>query len=262
MKQIRFYLYLLLVNFYCLTSISQDMDVYYTCYYNTALPKIIPATLQIKKNISVFEEHFDKRREWNNGNDIFKDLNLNDVEHYRGKKRTELNSYIQRDINNKTIFIIDFIGTKNFLIEDVFLELDWNLTNDKKIISSYECRRAETNFRGLKWVVWFAPEINTVFGPWKLYGLPGLILEAYDENKKYHFLAEKIVLNSSSDLYFPKDKLQTISIKEAVKDQIKKREAINAHISRGEINIGDKYKLESMEPHYEWENEQIESTKK
>lgn len=255
MKQIRFYLYIILTNLYCLTSISQDMDVYYSCYYNTALPKVVPATLQIKGSISVFEEHFDKSREWDNGKDIFKEFKLNNVEHYRGRKNKKLNSYIKRDVNYKTISIIDFIGTKNFLIKDFFVELSWNLTNDKKIISGYECIKAETIFRGLKWTTWFAPDLAFNMGPWKLHGLPGLILEAYDESKKYHFLAEKIVLNSSSDLFFPIDDLPTISIKEAVLDQIKKREAINADISRGEISITDKYKLESMEPIYEWEEE-------
>ncbi|MBA5791574.1 GLPGLI family protein [Flavobacterium sp. xlx-214] len=253
MKANKFYLLLVLVNLISYTSISQDMDVYYTCYYDTGMPKIMPATLQIKDHISIFEEHFDESKEWNNGKDIFKNLNLSHVEYYSKKNKNKLNGFIKRDLKKKEIFLIDFIGTKDFLIKDNYIELTWNILSETKNISGFACQKAETTFRGLKWIVWFAPELHTNFGPWKLYGLPGLILEAYDNNEKYRFVAEKIIMNSTSSLYFPDKDLSVISIEKVVEGKIKRREALNAYITRGEINISDQYKVETMEPIYEWE---------
>jgi GLPGLI family protein len=45
-------------------------------------------------------------------------------------------------------------------------------------ILGMECHYAKTKFRGREWKVWFTEEIPVSLGPWKLNGLPGLILKA------------------------------------------------------------------------------------
>jgi len=52
----------------------------------------------------------------------------------------------------------------------------------------YPCQKAKCNFRGRQWTVWFASDIPVSDGPWKLGGLPGLIMEAYDQGIQYHFM--------------------------------------------------------------------------
>lgn len=41
---------------------------------------------------------------------------------------------------------------------------------------------AETSFRGRRYKVWFTPDIPSSRGPWKFYGLSGLIMAAEDED--------------------------------------------------------------------------------
>ena len=41
---------------------------------------------------------------------------------------------------------------------------------------------ATTHFRGREWKVWFSEEIPLSLGPWKLGGLPGLILAVHCDN--------------------------------------------------------------------------------
>jgi hypothetical protein len=41
-------------------------------------------------------------------------------------------------------------------------------------------------FKGREYIVWYAPSIAYAEGPWKLGGLPGLILEAYDKEDNWH----------------------------------------------------------------------------
>lgn len=63
----------------------------------------------------------------------------------------------------------------------------WEVQDSLRIIDGYECYLATTDFRGRHWYAWFTTEIPIDNGPWKLGGLPGLILEAYDQNNHYHY---------------------------------------------------------------------------
>ena len=63
----------------------------------------------------------------------------------------------------------------------------WIISNDTCRILSYTCLKAATRFRGRDWTVWFTTEIPLNAGPWKLGGLPGLILKAADSKNHYVF---------------------------------------------------------------------------
>ncbi len=54
---------------------------------------------------------------------------------------------------------------------------------------------AECDFRGRHWTAWFTDEIALSEGPWKLGGLPGLILKATDSEGHYRFTANGIELS-------------------------------------------------------------------
>ena len=68
-------------------------------------------------------------------------------------------------------------GLANFY-DEPFPEFSWEITGDTAEVFGYDCIRAECDFRGRHWTAWFAPEIAVNEGPWKLRGLPGLILKA------------------------------------------------------------------------------------
>lgn len=65
--------------------------------------------------------------------------------------------------------------------EDEFAPIDWTILSEEKEIEGLKCYKATTTYRGRNWEVWFTPEINYPAGPWLLRGLPGLILEARDQ---------------------------------------------------------------------------------
>ena len=72
---------------------------------------------------------------------------------------------------------------KQVYVKEVLPKFNWKITNQKKKIASFNCVLATTTFRGRKYYAWYTPEIAVFSGPWKLNGLPGMILEAYDEDK-------------------------------------------------------------------------------
>ena len=68
----------------------------------------------------------------------------------------------------------------------------WEITDSVMVIDGINCAKATADYRGRKWTAWFAPEIPFNEGPWKLWGLPGLIVRAYDSRGHYRFEAKSI----------------------------------------------------------------------
>ncbi|MCM1076053.1 MAG: GLPGLI family protein [Bacteroides sp.] len=77
---------------------------------------------------------------------------------------------------------------------------EWEIGDSTKTILGYECVEATADYRGRRWTAWFAPEIPIQEGPWKLCGLPGLILMAEDKNGDYVFEADGLVQNPDSEV--------------------------------------------------------------
>lgn len=69
--------------------------------------------------------------------------------------------------------------------------LHWTITQEQKMIDSLLCIKATLTHRCNDYVAWFAPSIPLQHGPWKLHGLPGLIVEVSDTKlrKVYRLLS-------------------------------------------------------------------------
>ena len=52
----------------------------------------------------------------------------------------------------------------------------------------YPCQKATATFRGRDYEAWFTPEIPVNDGPWKFFGLPGLILKVTDAENIFSFV--------------------------------------------------------------------------
>lgn len=75
-------------------------------------------------------------------------------------------------------------------------EFDWQITEETKTIGSFKATKATTSFRGRNYTAWFTTEVPVNVGPWKFHGLPGLILEIYDEQKGVQFLVASVQIPS------------------------------------------------------------------
>ena len=60
-------------------------------------------------------------------------------------------------------------------------DIAWTLTDDTLTVSGYLCQQATATHRGVEWHVWYTEEIPSSAGPWRLRGLPGLIVKAENE---------------------------------------------------------------------------------
>ncbi len=95
--------------------------------------------------------------------------------------------------SNSLIFEINDMNQRAVYYADTLYPMHWEFLQEKKYISNFECENAKTVFKGRTYIVWYAPSIPVMNGPWKLGGLPGLILEAYDDEDNWHieFQSEK-----------------------------------------------------------------------
>jgi GLPGLI family protein len=81
---------------------------------------------------------------------------------------------------------------------------NWVITSDTTQILGMPCIKATTNFRGRDYEAWFTNQIPTVHGPWKFYGLPGLIIKVYDTKKQFVFeLVSFTKMPSNSPMIYP-----------------------------------------------------------
>ncbi len=81
---------------------------------------------------------------------------------------------------------------------------EWKIQIEKKEIAGYKCQKAEAIFLGRKWTAWFTMDIPVSDGPWKLWGLPGLILEANDSTNEYAFKCMEIKNIKTPTIRVPK----------------------------------------------------------
>lgn len=84
-----------------------------------------------------------------------------------------------------------------FRYEEDMPVFEWELTDSVTNVLGYECHSAKCKFRGREWTVFYSEDIPLSDGPWKLHGLPGLIMKASDE--KGHYTFECIGIKSKAD---------------------------------------------------------------
>ena len=98
---------------------------------------------------------------------------------------------------NTSHIIAHQIGSVDYdyydVLENVVLKLpskdiqDWKLTDEKKKVKDLNLQKATTNWGGRNWIAWFTADIPFQEGPYKFHGLPGLIVELFDDKNNYKF---------------------------------------------------------------------------
>jgi len=76
----------------------------------------------------------------------------------------------------------------------------WQYSDSVANVLGYNCKIAFTFFRGRNYKVYYTEEIPVSYGPWKFYGLPGLIMKV--EEKSDTFIWETIgISQKDGDIY-------------------------------------------------------------
>lgn len=78
------------------------------------------------------------------------------------------------------------------VVEDTLGAINWTILTEKKQFGLIVCQKATGAFRGRTYEAWFALDIPISSGPFKLGGLPGLILEARSLDGEVEFLFQSL----------------------------------------------------------------------
>jgi GLPGLI family protein len=89
--------------------------------------------------------------------------------------------------NEQKLFVITNLLMNSYLIEEPMPAIDWKISSDTATFGGLLCQKATTHFKGRDYIVWFSPDMPVRTGPWKLGGLPGVILDAHDTKNEVIF---------------------------------------------------------------------------
>ena len=96
-------------------------------------------------------------------------------------------STLYKDYKKNEMRIVDNVSTHTFVFTDELQPQNWEIQTDTMTILGYHSQKATCQYRGRDWIAWFTSEIPMSEGPWKFYGLPGLITKVADDKEHYSF---------------------------------------------------------------------------
>ena len=144
------------------------------------------AILEIGDTVSKFESYGSYRldsvlvgkQQMTNG-EFFKTYNM---------YRPDFKEFLLENANTKRLSYYGKVSIDSYTYQEDIPQIDWVLSDSTKEICGYLCHQATATFRGRNWIAWYC-DIPKSVGPWKLNGLPGLILAAETEDKEHTFSA-------------------------------------------------------------------------
>lgn len=178
--------------------------------------------------------------------------------------RRDGSMYVVRSTDSGNMKLYDTAGTEEYVVEGPLENIEWTLVEDStKNVLGYDCIMATTDYHGRKWTAWFTPEIPVQAGPWKLIGLPGLILEADADNGVYSFVATGIQ-NTDRPIIpvYLADRYEKISRKDFLKakrsfldnplGQINAKYGTSGVVVSGDVKFAGAFEIDLIETDYHY----------
>ena len=185
-----------------------------------------------------------------------KNIKINKMMYYTSYSSNNLYFISIFPKNSKKIIALDSLPKPKWII----------FKKESKKINNFQCYKATTIFRGSKITAYYTPEIPIGSGPFKLKGLPGLILEAYNTDiigSKYYWKVKKLIypFETKINLKFNHKKYQKniVTYKSIIQKFDRKMTLVSkkmaSYAPRGSSTKLTKTTRLGIEKNYEWEKE-------
>jgi GLPGLI family protein len=143
-------------------------------------------TEENKYRIESFELFF------NDSMSVFRPIESDEPEQGMMKYFTTHNTVYQ-NINKKEKFIVMDLWGNPAYIKDTIDKREWKITENKRVISGYNCRKAIWNMNdSTRIYAWFSVDVVPSIGPEGFGGLPGAILGLATEDGSIIYFAKKV----------------------------------------------------------------------
>jgi GLPGLI family protein len=108
------------------------------------------------------------------------------------------------------VSVFDKVTPNRYFYTEPLPDFVWELADDTLTVSGYLCQKAVGKYAGRTWTVWYSEDVPTSFGPWKLRGLPGMILKAEDADGIFSFVCVGLMQRTAPIKYFSKGGYTTL----------------------------------------------------
>ena len=112
---------------------------------------------------------------------------------------------IYKNYGNSKISIVDLVVDNISLVEEEIPTIQWKITTATKEIKGLKCQKAIGDCKGRTYEAWFCKDYPYSTGPWKLGGLPGLVIEASDKKNQvvFSFVGYEKLSTNTTDISIP-----------------------------------------------------------
>ena len=161
-------------------------------------------------------------------------------------KKRKFRENIVIDKQNNTEIIQRTAGlVQRYQYDEPCPMLKWELAEGDTIIAGYNCKKALTSLWGRDYIVWYAPEVDLPYGPYKFNGLPGLVFMVVDTHDNHKFTLsglEKVTQYNPIYLWAEKDIIKTSrnKVRKIYKNYC--ADPVGALTSNGDIIVPDDVK--------------------
>lgn len=183
-----------------LLAIGKSKSVFLDPYYKENLEKArkarIARSLKTRK-VETRYEWVDEVLDYINATSDYKEEDIGDpVQIYKDRTKGTVTSVYNAFVDN-------------FSTEQKAAEFQhWQITEEVDTVFGYSCQKAITDYAGRSYSAWFTTDIPINDGPWKFFGLPGLILKVGDNEGVFQYLAIGLHQYEEKHVEIMKDKTE------------------------------------------------------
>ncbi len=102
----------------------------------------------------------------------------------------KLSDLLSKNLKTGQWTLFTFQGFDLYHLKD-HPKITWKIEKETKVSASLQLQKATARFGGRSWTAWFSKKFPFPEGPYKFHGLPGMIVEIYDDKENYHFTLNK-----------------------------------------------------------------------
>lgn len=114
-----------------------------------------------------------------------------------------IGNVVLSDLTEDKMVVREFVYMRAFTYEEPGIpQIDWFYVDTMANILGKNCSLATGHFRGREYKVWFDKEVPISVGPWKLMGIPGLLVYAHDERHEITFRLKKLSITEETTPFY------------------------------------------------------------
>jgi GLPGLI family protein len=119
-----------------------------------------------------------------------------------------------KNYSNRELYFHEERPYNKIIKEDLNL-FQWQMLTETDSILGYKCQKAKAEFRGRKYIAWFTTSLPFKAAPWKIHGLPGVVLRVESEDQFLKYTAIQLeVREPEGEVVNPFEKKKNISWEE------------------------------------------------